>query len=53
MAIEVTLVQLKAKFGPLTPDVKSRVEALSLDQLRHLALDLIKAQSLKELGLEE
>jgi hypothetical protein len=46
------LRQLEARFGPLTPEVKQRVEALSPQELEQLALDLIKAQSLKELRLE-
>jgi hypothetical protein len=52
MAIEMMLLQLEARFGPLSPEVKSRVEALSSQQLKTLALDFVKAQSLNELGLE-
>jgi hypothetical protein len=48
---EMLLLQLEAKFGPLAPDVKQQVEALSLEQLRPLLLDLVKAQSLSELHL--
>jgi hypothetical protein len=47
------LRQLEAMFGPLSPTVKQRVEALPPDQLRQLQLDLLKAESLKELRLEE
>jgi hypothetical protein len=43
---------LEAKFGPLPPDVPRRVEALSPAELAQLQLDLLKAQSLKELRLE-
>jgi hypothetical protein len=43
---------LGVKFGPLPPDSKSRLEVLSLQQLEQPALDLIMAQSLKELGLQ-
>jgi hypothetical protein len=50
---ETALRQLEAKFGPLTPEVKRRVEALSAEQLQQLTLDLLKAQSLKELNLED
>jgi hypothetical protein len=46
------LRQLEAKYGPLSPEVKQRVEALSPEGLAQLQLDLLKAQSLKELGLE-
>jgi len=54
MAGELAMVLriLDAKLGPLTPEIKGRVEALSPQQLEQLALDLIKAQSLKELGLQ-
>jgi hypothetical protein len=47
-----TLRCLEAKFGPLSAQVKQRVEALSPEEVRQLALDLLKAQSLKELRLE-
>jgi hypothetical protein len=49
---ETALLQLEAKFGPLSLEVKRRVEALSPEQLRQLALDLLKSQSLEELHLE-
>jgi hypothetical protein len=47
------LLQLEEKFGPLSPAVRQRVEALSPDELRQLTLDFVKAQSLKDLRLEE
>jgi len=47
------LRQLEAKFGPLSPEVKQRVEALSPEELAQLQLDLLKAQSLKELRLDD
>ena len=50
---EIVLLQLEAKFGPLSPAVRQRVEALSPEALRQLTLDLIMAQSLKELLLED
>jgi hypothetical protein len=50
---ETALLLLEAKFGPLAPEVKQRVEALSAEQLRQVLLDLVKAQSLKELHLED
>jgi hypothetical protein len=46
------LLLLEAKFGPLSPEVKRRVEALSPERLRQLLLDLLKSQSLQELHLE-
>jgi hypothetical protein len=47
-----TLRQLEVKFGPLAPQVKQQVEALSPGALAQLQLDLLKAQSFEELGLE-
>jgi hypothetical protein len=44
---------LEAKFGPLSAAVRERVEALSPQELAQLQLDLLKAQSLRELGLED
>jgi hypothetical protein len=45
------LRMLEAKFGPLSPEVKQRVEALQLEGVVQLQLDLLTAQSLKELRL--
>jgi hypothetical protein len=50
---EIVLLQLELMFGPLTPDVRQRVEALSFEDLRQLLIDLVKAQSLKELRLAD
>jgi hypothetical protein len=50
---ELALLLLEAKFGPLSAEVKQRVEALPPEELRQLMLDFIKAQSLQELGLED
>jgi hypothetical protein len=47
------LRQLEAKFGPLSPKVQQQVEALSPEALAQLQLDLLKAQALEELGLED
>jgi hypothetical protein len=49
---ESLLLQLEAKFGALKPEVVQRVEALTPEELRQLQLDVLKANSLKELGLE-
>jgi Domain of unknown function (DUF4351) len=49
---ETALLLLEAKFGPLSPEVKQRVDGLSPEQLCQVLLDLVKAQSLKELHLE-
>jgi hypothetical protein len=44
---------LEAKFGPLPAEVKQRVEALSPEALARLQLDLLHAQALEELRLED
>jgi hypothetical protein len=44
---------MEARFGPLTTQVKQRVEALSQEALAQLQLDLLQAQSLEELHLGE
>jgi hypothetical protein len=51
--LETALLQLEARFGPLSAAVRQRVEALSPEQLRQLTLDFVKAQPLKELRLED
>jgi hypothetical protein len=50
---ETALRLLEARFGPPGPEVKKRLEALTPEQLQQLTLDLLKAQSLKELHLED
>jgi hypothetical protein len=47
------LRQMEAKFGPLTLRVKQQVEALSPGALAQLELDLLKAQALEELHLDD
>jgi len=49
----MALRQLAAKFGPLSPAITQRVEALSPEQLDQLLLNLLKSSSLKELGLSD
>jgi hypothetical protein len=44
--------QLEARFGPLGPQVQDRLDGLSPERLEALTLELLKAQSLRELGLE-
>jgi hypothetical protein len=44
---------LEKKFGPLSAEVKRRVEALPADALARLQLDLLEAKSLKELHLQD
>ena len=50
---ETALQQLEAKFGPLAPEARQRLEALSPEQLQQLVLDIGKAQSLKDLHLQD
>jgi hypothetical protein len=44
---------LEARFGPLSPGARGRLEGLSPEQLQALTPALLKAQSLQELGLED
>ena len=44
---------LEARFGPLSPGAQQRLEGQSPERLEALALALLKAQSLQELGLED
>jgi hypothetical protein len=44
---------MEAKFGTLTAKVKQQVEALSSNALAQLQLDLLRAQSLEELRLDD
>lgn len=48
-----TLRLLEAKFGPPSAEVLRRVESLSWEELAQLQLEVLKAQSLKELRLED
>jgi hypothetical protein len=49
---ESLLLLLETKFGTVSPDVRQRVETMSPDELRQTMIESIKAQSLKELRLE-
>ena len=49
----MTLLQMEAKFGPLSAKVKQQFEALPPEALAQLQLDLLKAQTLEELRLAE
>jgi len=45
--------QLEIRFGPLSPSTQHRLESLDTERLEALAVELLKAQSLQELGLED
>jgi uncharacterized protein DUF4351 len=45
--------QLEARFGPLSPSAQERLDSLNPEQLEELALALLAARSLQELGLED
>ncbi len=45
--------QLEARFGPLAPGARERLENLSPERLEELTVELLKARSLQELGLED
>ena len=47
------LRQMEKKFGPLSAEVKRRVEALSPEALARLQLDLLDAHALEELRLDD
>jgi len=49
----LTLRLLEAKFGPLSAEIKQQVEALSAEALAQVQLDLLKAQALEELCLDD
>jgi hypothetical protein len=44
---------LESRFGPLSPDARQRLDGLSPERLEVLALELLKAGSLRELGLAD
>jgi hypothetical protein len=44
---------LEARFGPLTASARERLDNLGPERIEALALELLKAQSLQELGLED
>lgn len=45
--------QLEQRFGPLPPEVRLKIEAVSAERLKEIGLALLTAQSLKELGLSD
>ncbi len=51
--LEVLVIQLEERFGPLSAAVRERLENLPQDRLRELIRKIVTAKSLRELGLEE
>ncbi|MFN4258226.1 MAG: DUF4351 domain-containing protein [Gemmataceae bacterium] len=49
--LELIHALLEERFGPLAPELREQLEHLSMDELRRLALRIVKASSLAELGL--
>ena len=45
--------QLEVRFGPLSASARERLDSVGPERLEALALELLKAQSLQELGLED
>jgi hypothetical protein len=45
--------QVEEKFGPLSPEVQERLRQLPADRLAGLTKAVLRAQSLRELGLED
>jgi Domain of unknown function (DUF4351) len=50
---QLVLMLLEERFGPLRPQVYALVQALTAERLTELGRALLRAQSLRELGLEE
>lgn len=50
---EFLRVQLEEQFGPLSTEVLARLEQLPMDRLQPLRKAVLKAQSLRDLGLED
>jgi hypothetical protein len=50
---EVLRDQLEEKFGPLSPQVEERLQQLGTERLVELTKAVLRAQSLRELGLED
>jgi hypothetical protein len=44
---------LEARFGPLTPGVRQRVDAIPAERLRDVLLQVVKGKSLQEMGLDQ
>jgi hypothetical protein len=46
-------LQLEQQFGPLSPQVRERLESLPAERLDELACSVLRAKSLQELGLAD
>jgi flagellar biosynthesis/type III secretory pathway protein FliH len=45
--------QIEARFGPLSTSAQERLDSLNSARLEGLTLELLKAQSLQDLGLDD
>jgi hypothetical protein len=45
--------QIEARFGPLRPTARDRLDKLSPEQLERLTPTILEAHSLQQLGLED
>jgi hypothetical protein len=50
---EFAQMLLAERFGPLSPCVQEQVQSMAAERLAELGRALLKATSLRELGLEE
>ncbi len=50
---EILIVQLEDEFGELSATARQRIESWSAERLKKLGLELLHAESLAELGLED
>lgn len=44
---------LEERFGPLSEEIHQQLEEMSMEELRLLAMKIVKANSLEELGLPQ
>ena len=49
---QALLLQLETRFGTLSEDVRTRVEAMTPEQVRDALVGIVRGQSLQELGFD-
>jgi hypothetical protein len=47
--MELLLCQIEGRFGDITPQIRKRLEGLNPDQIKEVALRLLKAQQIEDL----